>query len=177
MQSLLLPVKAAVLGPSERAYWRLCEPLWDRVGLDAPRIIPRPTAYVLPPGARLEVAQLQALWEGRWETLTDTQSRPSRMAHTPPEDPGWGEALSRRAATEWSRYHHRLLRLDARLLRDRVSEQLGMEAERLRQALFPLGKPQERVLPGWVWLKQPPLLDQLESALAAGNELVLVEEP
>ncbi|MDR3683338.1 MAG: bacillithiol biosynthesis BshC, partial [Geothrix sp.] len=33
MQSLLLPVAAVVLGPSERAYWRLCEPLWERVGL------------------------------------------------------------------------------------------------------------------------------------------------
>ena len=177
MQSLLLPVQAVVLGPSEHAYWRLCEPLWERAGLEAPRIIARPTAYILPRPSKIELSQLGPLREGHWEAFGDDRARPSQMAHTPPEDPDWGEALNLRAAAEWARYHHRLRRLDARLLRDGASASLGMDAERLRQALFPLGKPQERVLPGWLWLKQPALLDRLETALGTGNDIVLVEEP
>jgi hypothetical protein len=176
MQSLLLPVRAVVLGPSERAYWRLCEPLWERVGLTAPRIIARPTAYVRPRNARVDAAQLDSLREGRWEAFSEGFVGPSDLAQVPPEDPLWGEALNQRAAAEWARYRHRLLRLDVRLRRDRASESLGMEAERLRQIIFPLGKPQERVLPGWLWLKDPALLDRLERAMESGAAVNLVEE-
>lgn len=177
MQSLLLPVEAVVLGPSERAYWRLCEPLWERVGLEAPRILARPTAYVLSRGVSVEPTQLADLREGRWEAFSTETLGPSQMAQTPPEDALWGELLNKRAAAEWARYRHRLQRLDARLRRNRATEHFGMEAERLRQTLFPLAKPQERVLPGWHWLKNPRLLDRLEAAMASGAEVALVEEP
>jgi len=66
MQSLLLPdLAAVVLGPAERAYWRLTEPLWERVGLAPPRIVCRPSVYVLPPGLALDEGQLEALRRGR----------------------------------------------------------------------------------------------------------------
>ena len=70
MQSLLLPgIQAVVLGPAERAYWRLAEPLWERVGLEPPRIVARPSVFVLPPGAVLAGGQLDALRDGRWEAF------------------------------------------------------------------------------------------------------------
>lgn len=177
LQSLLLNVKAAVLGPSERAYWRLCEPLWERVGLEAPELIARPTLHVAPRGAALALDQLDALQGGHWERFASEAHRPSESAQLPPQDPDWGEALNRRAAGEWTRYRRRLQRLDARLLRDRASLVLGMEAERLRQALFPFGKAQERVLPGLFWLRQPRLLDRFEAALGTGAPVALVEAP
>lgn len=58
MQSLLLPATHAVLGPAERAYWRLAEPLWERVGLAPPEIAPRPSVLVLPRGLTLEPGKL-----------------------------------------------------------------------------------------------------------------------
>lgn len=176
MQSLMLPVQAVVLGPAERAYWRLCEPLWERVGLQAPRILPRPTAFVVPRGAGLKATQLGALKDGRWDGFAQAAMGPSSLAQLPPQDPLWGEALNQRAAAEWTRYHHRLQRLDARFQRDRASDSLGMNAERLRQCLFPLAKPQERILPGWLWLKDPRLLDRLETAMGRGEGVNLVEE-
>ena len=69
MQSLMLPVAAVVLGPSERAYWRLCEPLWERVELPAPKILPRPSVFVVPPGFQVSTGQLEAIRLGAWEHL------------------------------------------------------------------------------------------------------------
>ena len=52
-----------------------------------------------------------------------------------------------------------------------------MDPEKLRQCLYPLGKPQERVLPGLFWLRDSRLLDRMEAALASGEATLLVEEP
>jgi len=51
-----------------------------------------------------------------------------------------------------------------------------MDPERLRQRLFPLGKPQERVLPGLLWLRQDDLLDRMLAALDGAAPVVLLEE-
>ena len=102
MQSLLLPVEAVVLGPSERAYWRLCEPLWERAGLAAPRILPRPSVFVLPPGLRLDAARLPLLRSGDWAGLASWPGgdASSRLPALPP-DPAWPETVRKRF-TYWS---------------------------------------------------------------------------
>lgn len=176
MQSLLLPVEAAVLGPSERAYWRLTEPLWARVGLQAPRIIPRPTVYLVPPGLRLDAEALAALKEGRWEAFQDAPlALPSgRLGSISPEA-SWGEALSDRFEKELDRTRRRLGKLDRRLLRDAAAHRFGGDPERLRQQLFPFDRPQERVLPGVHWLRDPELLHRIMEGLESGQPIIFVE--
>jgi hypothetical protein len=175
MQSLLIPATHAVLGPSERAYWRLTEPLWERVGLQAPEIVARPTAFVLPRGLRLVPFQLEALRAGYWESfLPDPLPLPSQALAAQP-NPSWGPTLGHRFRQELARTRQRLLKLDRRLHRDRVASLLGEDPERLRQRLFPFGRPQERVLPGVLWLVDEGLLDRLLEALDSGEPLVMVE--
>jgi hypothetical protein len=177
MQSLLLPgLAAAVLGPAERAYWRLTDPLWERVGLAPPRIVPRPSAFVLPPGADLAPERLEDLRLGRWEAFLErSPALPSGALGDPRPDPAWGPDLGRRFRRELERARLRLGGLDRRLRRDLARRALGRDPERLRQALFPLGRPQERVLPGLFWLRDDSLLDRLEAALGGDDPLVLVE--
>lgn len=176
LQSLMLPVTDVVLGPAERAYWRLTEPLWERVGLVAPRIHARSTAYVMPSGLNLGPSQLDALRNGFWEAFLGTwPPLPSRQlgALLPLQE--WGPNLGQRFQQEMTRLRHRLLRLDRRLLRDRVAEVLGQDPEHLRQRLFPFGKPQERVMPGLSWLQDEGLLDCLLEGLGSGQNLLLLE--
>jgi len=178
MQSLLLPVTHVVLGPSERLYWQLTEPLWDLVGLTAPDIIPRPSVYVMPRGLGFAPSQLQALRHGYWEafpfelpgllpTAALTGLRP---------DPAWGPELAQRFYQTLAQTRRKLIKLDRRFYRDLVGQSLGMDPERLRQQLFPLGLSQERVLPGILWLRDEALLSRMLQALAEPVEVVLVEE-
>jgi len=177
MQSLLLPgLAAVVLGPAERAYWRLTEPLWERVGLEPPRIVRRPTVFVLPRGLALSEAQLEALRLARWEAFAPAPpSLPSAALGSPVPDPRWGPAVAGRFRLELERTRQRLLKLDRRLGRDLAAMALGRDPERQRQALFPLGRPQERVLPGLFWLDDEGLLDRMEAGLGNGAMLVLLE--
>jgi len=177
MQSLLLPgLAAVVLGPAERAYWRLAEPLWEQVGLTPPRIVPRPSVYVLPPGAALAPERLEALAAGRWEAFAGAPAAlPSASLAGLGPDPGWNPALAGRYQRELARTAQRLLKLDRRLTRDLAAHALGGDPERLRQALFPLGRPQERVIPGLFWLRDEALLDRMRAGLADGSMLVLLE--
>jgi len=78
---------------------------------------------------------------------------------------------------ELARSRQRLLKLDRRLQRDLAARVLGQDPERLRQSLFPLGKPQERILPGLFWLRDEALLKRMEAGLATGSMLVLLEQP
>jgi hypothetical protein len=177
MQSLLMPVEAVVLGPGERAYWRLLERIWDTVGLNAPQILPRPTVFVMPEGAcELLPDELEPLRLGQWETLAPiTPMKPSAMPFPKPLD-GWGGAIAKRYSTEVSRLQARLERLDARLARDAAEKRLGANIEKPRQALFPFNKPQERVIPGWYWLQRPSLLDAIEKAMEKRAEIYVVKE-
>lgn len=181
MQSLMLPVEAAVLGPSERAYWRLTEPLWERVGLNAPHIIARPSVFVLPKGCSLKVdrlADLAALRDGRWEAFSSPNGTlPSHRVGDVPPDSSWGPTLGTRFTKELDRTRHRLERLDRRWIRDLAAHQLNMDPERLRQRLFPFGKAQERVLPGLFWLRDETLIHSILESMDGSRSLILVEEP
>jgi uncharacterized protein YllA (UPF0747 family) len=178
MQSLMLPVAAAVLGPSERAYWRLCEPLWDRVGLLAPRIIPRPSVFVMPKGIRLETGQLDTLRLGAWDRLAAWPGTlPTARYQTVDPDADWPVHLQVRFQREQARELGRLAKLDHRLHREAATRLLGGDAERLRQSLFPFGSPQERVMPGIAWLRNSTLLDAILKRMEGAEPVILVEEP
>ncbi|MFN8012639.1 MAG: bacillithiol biosynthesis BshC [Holophagaceae bacterium] len=186
MQQRLLPGTAAVvLGPAERAYWRLAEPLWERVGLEAPRIVARPSAALVPRGAHLDAADLDPLRTGDWAAFARADHLPSSaLSLDPAGAAAWGPTLLKRVEDELQRTRARLARLDRRHRRDLAAARFGTDPEKLRQALFPLGRPQERVLPGLSWLRDGALLDRLEAALAArlathpeGGGTLLVEAP
>lgn len=175
LQSLMLPVTDVVLGPAERAYWRLTEPLWERVGLVAPRIHARVSAYVMPSGLNLAPSQLDALRNGFWEAFLGTwPSLPSQQLGNSLPLAEWGPSLGLRYQQELTRLRHRLLRLDRRLLRDHVAEVLGRDPEQVRQHLFPFGRPQERVIPGLTWLRDEALLDRLLEGLGSPQNLLLL---
>ena len=178
LQSLLLPVAAVVLGPAERAYWRLCEPLWDRVGLERPRILDRPSVWVAPRGSGLGAADLDALRAGDWPRLAPWRGAlPSETCPVPAPEPSWPPALQARFRQELDRTRHRLGRLDRRLHREAAAARWGGDPERLRQLLFPFGRPQERVLPGWAWLQNPALLRAILDRMDGGSPLVVLEAP
>jgi hypothetical protein len=178
MQSLLLPVAAVVLGPSERAYWRLCEPLWERVGLAAPDILPRPSVFVVPRGFSLSAGQLDALRLGAWDRLAHWSGPlPTARFQASEPDPDWPEALQSRFQREQARTRERLAKLDRRLHREAAAGALGGDPERLRQALFPFDAPQERVLPGLPWLRNEALLDRILAGMDGASSVILVEEP
>jgi hypothetical protein len=171
-------VAAVVLGPSERAYWRLCEPLWERVGLAVPRLIPRPSVFVIPKGFRLETGQLEALKKGDWDQFaTLPGTLPSERFQVVASDPTWSPELQQRFQLEQERSRKRLGKLDRRLHRDAIAHVLGGDPERLRQTLFPFGAPQERVLPAVRWLRNDALLDAILERMRLADPVILVEEP
>ncbi len=178
MQSLMLPVTTVVLGPSEQAYWRLCEPLWDRVGLAAPKILPRPSVFVTPPGFQLSAAQLEAVRLGAWDHLaTWSGPLPSARFQSVDADPSWPEPLQNRFQKEQARSRQRLTKLDRRLHRLAATRLLGGDPEHLRQTLFPFGAPQERVMPGVPWLRDGALLDAILERMRDAVPVILLEEP
>jgi hypothetical protein len=178
MQSLMLPVAAVVLGPSERAYWRLCEPLWERVGLVAPKILPRPSVFVVPRGFQVSAGQLDALRLGAWDRLAPWPGPlPTTRFQAVDPDLGWPEALQSRFQREQARTRARLAKLDHRLHREAAAGSVGGDPELLRQALFPFGAPQERVLPGLPWLRHGALLDRILERMDGATSVILVEEP
>ena len=177
MQSLMLPVTHVVLGPAERTYWRLAEPLWDLVGLTPPVILARPSLFVVPKGLHLTPGQLVAIRQGFWESLSEAPlDLPTRSMDQLHPTPDWGPEVSQRYLQTLSWTRRKLQKLDRQLHRDRAEAALGIDPERLRQKLFPLGKPQERVLPGVLWLRDEQLLDRMLDALTYPEEVVLVEE-
>ncbi len=178
MQSLMLPVVAVVLGPSERAYWRLCEPLWERVGLHAPKILPRPSVYVLPRGFSVDAGQLDALRIGAWDGLASWPGTlPTSKFQVTDPDPSWPEPLQARFQREQARSRERLAKLDRRLHREATGRLFGGDPERLRQALFPFGAPQERVISAVPWLRNGALLDAILDRMDGLTSVILVEEP
>jgi len=166
MQSLLLPVRVAVLGPGERAYWRLTERIWERVGLTPPQILPRPSVFVIPDGrVDISVDELEALRLGQWETFAAVSIPKPSATVFPGPDESWSDSVSKRYMMEIGRFQARLKRLDARQAKEAAEKRIGVNIEKLRQALFPFNKPQERVLPGWYWLQSGSLLDSIENTI------------
>lgn len=174
MQTRMLTPSHVVLGPAERAYWRLAEPLWERVGLEPPAIVPRPSVMVVPKG--FQSSWLEPLRQGDWAALApDLPPLPSRVLGGEVHE-GWSAPLQARFDQELARARHRLARLDHRLRRDEAQRRLGQEPERLRQSLFPFDKPQERVLPGLFWLRRKALLDRMLERLDGSESMVLIED-
>ncbi|MCE1230198.1 MAG: bacillithiol biosynthesis BshC [Firmicutes bacterium] len=109
MQTRMLKPSHVVLGPAERAYWRLAEPLWERVGLEPPAIVPRPSVMVVPKG--FQSSWLEPLRQGDWrpwprtfrpcpagcweERLTKAGARPCR----PASPRSWPEPVT--ASPDW----------------------------------------------------------------------------
>ncbi len=177
-QSLLFAPTHAVLGPSERAYWRLAEPLWARVGLESPEIVPRTTVHLLPKGLNLSPSQLEALRAGFWEAFVEAPTAlPSRILAGLQPDPAWGPEVGARFRNALVQTRHRLRTLDRRVHRDLAARAVGQDPERLRQRLFPFGKPAERVLPGLAWLRRTDLVEALLEALSEVPPRLLLEEP
>jgi hypothetical protein len=85
--------------------------------------------------------------------------------------------VQKRFAAELERTRVRLGRLDRRLHREAAAKALGGDPEALRQALFPFGRPQERVLPGLAWLRDGALLDRILDRMDGCADLILVEAP
>jgi hypothetical protein len=135
--------------------------------------------FAVPAGLALDPALLPALREGRWEAFAQrgAQERLPSEAFDPRPDPSWNEPLAARFQREMARTRQRLDKLDRRHGRDHAGTRLGMDPERLRQQLFPLGLPQERVLPGLLWLRRDELLDAMEARLGGDQPIILLETP
>jgi hypothetical protein len=131
--------------------------------------------YLLPPGLDLEASKLAAIRAGQWEAFHSEGLALPSAAFLGEADPAWGPALASRFAQELVRTRGRLAKLDRRLHRDLAARDLGMDPERLRQHLFPRGLPQERVLPGLLWLRDDDLLDRMLDLLQDAPPVVLME--
>jgi hypothetical protein len=174
MQSLLLPVEAVILGPGERAYWRLIETLWDSIGLKAPEILPRPSVFVLDGDCNISVDELESLRLGYWEAFGSADSVLPSALPFPKPDMSWSDAVSGRYSAEIIHLQKRLKRLDSRLTKERAEKRVGKNIERLRQTLFPFGKAQERLMPGWYWLKNKILLEAMLRAMESGEQTYII---
>jgi len=131
----------------------------------------------MPGDLDLPLDRLGDLQAGRWEAFVQSQVLPSLGLQAPRMTPLWGEALSKRVMDEWHRFEARVKRLDRRFQRDQLARQWQRDPERVRQALFPLGRDQERLLPGAPWLRDPALLARILRAFDGGGALVRVEAP
>jgi hypothetical protein len=148
------------------------------VGLQAPKILARPSVYVVPAGFQVRPEELDALRHGAWDRLASWPGPlPSATFQAVAPDAAWPENLQRRFRREQDRSRDRLTKLDRRLHREAAAARLGGDPERLRQALFPFGRPQERVVSGAPWLRQPALLDAILERMDGRTPVILVEEP
>jgi hypothetical protein len=122
--------------------------------------------------------QLDAVRHGAWEALAAWRGvLPTAQFQCANPDPSWPKPVQDRFQREQSRCQARLGRLDRRLHRDATAQLLGGDPERLRQALFPFGLPQERVIPGVSWLRNGALLDAILERMDGATPVILVEEP
>jgi len=133
---------------------------------------------VVPPGFRVAPGQLDALRLGAWDRLGAWPGAlPTTTFPTAEPDPAWPEAVRLRFRSELARSRDRLVKLDRRLHREAAAEALGGDPELLRQALFPFGRPQERVLPGLPWLRNEALLAAILKRMDGTAPVILVEQP
>ena len=146
--------------------------------LPAPKILPRPSVFVVPAGCRVAPDQLDALRLGAWENLGSWSGAfPTGMVQEPQPDPAWPLPIQERFRRELARSRERLGKLDRRLHREAAARMLGGDPEFLRQSLFPFGRPQERVIPGVPWLRSGALLDAILERMDGTRPVILVEEP
>lgn len=168
MQDYLLPVLAAVLGPSELAYWGILGPAFHEFGLSMPLLIPRQSFTYLEHNVNkllenfsLTVEEALSSWEQRksewlstkdeWN-LEDKFQRVKRQftdMYAPIMDtvsslqPG----LAKLAESNKEKILEQIGYLESRSL-DAIAKQHEASLrqwDRIQLSLTPLGKPQERV--------------------------------
>lgn len=168
MQDYVLPVLAAVLGPSELAYWGILGPAFEAFGMSMPILVPRQSFIYLPHnvGKLMEKYELtvedalydwtdrKARWlseQDRWNLEEKFQLAREQFEHlyAPIMDtvgslqPG----LAKLAESNRDRILEQISYLESRSL-DAVAKQNEAalrQWDRIYLALTPLGKPQERV--------------------------------
>jgi bacillithiol biosynthesis cysteine-adding enzyme BshC len=168
MQDFLLPVLAAVLGPSELAYWGILGPAFEAYGFRMPVLVPRSAYTYVEPSIRklldkysLSPEQAMAEWEAR------------RAAWLSAQDQWDLESMFRKAKEQFVNLYAPVIETVSALQpgmaklsesnRDRILEQIAYlenrskdalasrheaslkQWERIRSSLTPGGKPQERV--------------------------------
>ena len=168
MQDYLLPVLAAVLGPSELAYWGILGPAFEEFGLSMPILLPRQSyTYIEPSIAKLldkyslTIEEALERWETRrneWLGRQDEWNLEEQFAK-----------VKQRFAELYAPVMETVSQLQPGLAnlaagnRDKIMEQIAYlesrsvdaiakkheaslkQWDRIRQSLSPLGKPQERV--------------------------------
>ncbi len=168
MQDFLLPVLAAVLGPSELAYWGVLRPAFESFGFRVPLLIPRQSfTYLEPPIFKLldKYALTPELAISAWEER--------RAAWLSAQDHWDLEGTFRRAREQFLQLYAPVVQTVSSLQpglaelsesnRDRILEQIAFleqrsldalskrheaslrQWDRIRSSLAPRGKPQERV--------------------------------
>jgi len=184
----VLPIVASVLGPGEIAYHALLRPVYDRLGLPQPAIVPREGYTIVD---RVQADRLAALGLDSREMLAerfdpqealerllsaDLAQRFDRAERTVEEglialrdplssiDPGL-EAARRAAASRAAGAIARLKERAMRALAARHGVSMG-DLQRVRNAFLPRGRPQERVLPLTHFLNEygPRFLEALRAA-------------
>ncbi|MCD9024447.1 bacillithiol biosynthesis cysteine-adding enzyme BshC [Cohnella silvisoli] len=168
MQDYLLPVLAAVLGPSELAYWGILGPTFHEFGMSVPLLIPRQSFTYLEPNVTklldkysLSVEEAITDWEQKkseWLAEQDEWNleekfrlakRQFEELYAPVIDtvsslqPG----LATLAATNRDKILEQITYLESRSL-DAIAKQHEASLrqwDRIHQSLSPLDKPQERI--------------------------------
>lgn len=200
--SLLYPVAATVLGPSELAYWAQMLPLFDWAGLVPPVLVPRPMAAPVAPAERSALAKtglglgdllagadalLSARGAARAGTLLDDLStaRDAALAGLEALGPRLGAveaglAKNLDATRQNVRFAFEKLAERTRAAAGRADEAEARQVRRLAASLFPGGRPAERVYGPLPWLLRHgraglvgPLRQQLRWDVAGLQEIAL----
>ncbi|WP_168735792.1 bacillithiol biosynthesis cysteine-adding enzyme BshC [Cohnella fermenti] len=190
MQEYVLPVLATVLGPSELAYWAGLRPAFERFSLELPILIPRQSFTYLEPGvgkllSKYEVTAEDIVTGGErlkdeWLEAQDDWQLDKRFAEARAGLEGLyaplldtltaiEPALGELGVANRQRLLDQIAYLEKRAA-DTVAKQHDVSLrqwDRMRDSLWPLGKPQERALgtlhflnrygPDWLkgWLNVP----------------------
>ncbi|MFC5403045.1 bacillithiol biosynthesis cysteine-adding enzyme BshC [Cohnella soli] len=168
MQDYVLPVLAAVLGPSELAYWGILGPAFETFGMSIPILMPRQSFTYLEPGvmkllAKFGLSATEALteWEERkaeWLARQDEWQLEERFAEVKRQFDGLYApimdtvssilpSLAKLAETNRDKIIEQISYLESRSI-DSVAkrhEASLKQWDRIRLSLSPLDKPQERV--------------------------------
>ncbi|MFC5467152.1 bacillithiol biosynthesis cysteine-adding enzyme BshC [Cohnella suwonensis] len=168
MQDYVLPVLAAVLGPSELAYWGILGPAFETFGMSIPILVPRQSFTYLEPGVMklidkfgLTTVQAMTEWEERkaeWLARQDEWQLEERFAevkrqfaelYAPMMDTVSSilPSLAKLAETNRDKIIEQISYLESRSI-DSVAkrhEASLKQWDRIRLSLSPMDKPQERV--------------------------------
>ncbi|RED65767.1 bacillithiol biosynthesis cysteine-adding enzyme BshC [Cohnella lupini] len=168
MQDYVLPVLAAVLGPSELAYWGILAPAFAEFGLSVPLLISRQSFTFLEPNITkllakysLTVEQAISDWgkkKAEWlsdqdEWNLEEEFRQARKSFIDIYEPirntvaSLQPGLAKLAETNRDKILEQMAYLESRSL-DAIAKQHEASLrqwDRINQSLTPLDKPQERV--------------------------------